>query len=133
MDDLPWMYTNVIEPVHEVSNNVVCVTSKASDQPAHTRSQTRDFAHRLNILWVLSYWRTSFGDAKLKRRLHMLVWVYTCQNVKSLKNLMPQLKIDLPPMGTLFDTQMCLACNEPVKLELYICDICWKRLHCSNG
>ena len=26
------------EPVHEVSNNVVYATSKASDQPAHTRS-----------------------------------------------------------------------------------------------
>ena len=26
------------EPVHEISNNVVCVTSKSSDQPAHTRS-----------------------------------------------------------------------------------------------
>ena len=23
-------------PVHEISNNVVCATSKASDQPAHT-------------------------------------------------------------------------------------------------
>ena len=26
------------EPWHEISNNVVCVTSKASDQPAHMRS-----------------------------------------------------------------------------------------------
>ena len=24
------------KPVHEISNNVVCATSKASDQPAHT-------------------------------------------------------------------------------------------------
>ena len=24
------------EPVHEITNNVVCATSKASDQPAHT-------------------------------------------------------------------------------------------------
>ena len=32
------------EPVHEISNNVVCVTSKASDQPAHTRSLIRAFA-----------------------------------------------------------------------------------------
>ena len=24
------------EPQHEISNNVVCATSKASDQPAHT-------------------------------------------------------------------------------------------------
>ena len=38
------------EPVHEISNNVVCATSKASDQPAHTRSLIRAFACRLNII-----------------------------------------------------------------------------------
>ena len=38
------------EPQHEISNNVVCATSKASDQPAHTRSLIRAFASRLNIL-----------------------------------------------------------------------------------
>ena len=32
-----------IEPVHEISNNVVCATSKASDQPAHTLSLIRAF------------------------------------------------------------------------------------------
>ena len=35
---------------HEISNNVVCATSKASDQPAHTRSLIRALASRLNIL-----------------------------------------------------------------------------------
>ena len=45
-----------IEPVHEISNNVVCATSKASDQPAHTRSLIRAFAGRKGILWLLSYW-----------------------------------------------------------------------------
>ena len=44
----------IIEPQHEISNNVVCATSKGSDQPAHTRSLIRAFASRLNILWVLS-------------------------------------------------------------------------------
>ena len=39
-----------IEPVHEISNNVVCATSKASDQPAHTRSLIKAFASRLSIL-----------------------------------------------------------------------------------
>ena len=34
----------------EISNNVVCATSKASDQPAHTRSLIRAFASRLNIV-----------------------------------------------------------------------------------
>ena len=38
-----------------ISNNVVCATSKASDQPTHTHSLIRAFASRLNILWVLSY------------------------------------------------------------------------------
>ena len=38
------------EPVHEISNNVVSVTSKASDQPAHMRSLIRAFASRLSIL-----------------------------------------------------------------------------------
>ena len=45
----------IIEPWHEISNNMVCATSKASDQPAHTRSLIRAFASRLNILRVLSY------------------------------------------------------------------------------
>ena len=38
------------ESQHEVSNNVVCATSKASDQPAHMLSLIRAFASRLNIL-----------------------------------------------------------------------------------
>ena len=41
-----WKY----EPWHEISNNVVCATRKASDQAAHTRSLIRAFASRLNIL-----------------------------------------------------------------------------------
>ena len=41
---------HIIEPRHEISNNVVCATSKGSDQPAHTRSLIRAFAGRLNIL-----------------------------------------------------------------------------------
>ena len=40
----------IIEPWHEISNNVICATSKVSDQPAHTRSLVRAFACRLNIL-----------------------------------------------------------------------------------
>ena len=41
---------DIIEPVHEISNSVVCATSKASDQPAHTRSLFRAFASHLSIL-----------------------------------------------------------------------------------
>ena len=43
------------EPRHEISNDVVCATSKGSDQPAHMRSLIRAFASRLNILLILSY------------------------------------------------------------------------------
>ena len=46
---------HIYEPVHEISNNLVCATSKASDQPAHTRSLIRAFASRLSILYMLSY------------------------------------------------------------------------------
>ena len=38
------------EPVLVISSNVVCVTSKATDQPAHMRSLIRAFASRLSIL-----------------------------------------------------------------------------------
>ena len=40
---------------HEISDNVVCTTSKGSDQLAHMRNLIRAFASRLNILWLLSY------------------------------------------------------------------------------
>ena len=43
------------ELVHEISNNQVCATSKASDQPAQTRSLIRVFASRLRFLWLLSH------------------------------------------------------------------------------
>ena len=41
-------YEKENEPVHEISNNVVCATNKASDQPAHMRSLIRAFASRLS-------------------------------------------------------------------------------------
>ena len=39
-----------IEPRHEISTNVVCATSKTSEQPAHTHSLIRAFASCLSIL-----------------------------------------------------------------------------------
>ena len=56
MDSYVWGKNKRNEPWHEISNNVVCATSKGSDQPTHTRSLIRAFASRLNILWVFSYW-----------------------------------------------------------------------------
>ena len=43
-------FSSIIEPQHEISNNVVCVTHKGSDQPAHRCSVIRAFASRLTIL-----------------------------------------------------------------------------------
>ena len=40
------------EPLHEISNNVVCVTRKDSDQPPHMRSLNRAFVNRLNTMSV---------------------------------------------------------------------------------
>ena len=96
----------IIEPRHEVSYNVVCATSKASDQPAHMRSLIRAFASRWNILWVLSLTdRTSFGVSKLNRRLHRLVCVYTCQNTTYIVgNHMSRLKYSLLSL-----TQLCIT------------------------
>ena len=48
--DFAILPSNSYEPVHEIFNNVVCATSKASDQPARTRSLIRNFASRLSIL-----------------------------------------------------------------------------------
>ena len=41
---------SLIEPRYEISNNVVCATSKATDQPAHMRSLIRAIASRLNLV-----------------------------------------------------------------------------------
>ena len=40
----------LIEPWNEISNNVVCATSKGSDQPVHRCRLIRAFASRLKIL-----------------------------------------------------------------------------------
>ena len=45
-----WYRLITFEAVHEISNNVVCATSKASDQPAHTHSLIRAFAGPLSVL-----------------------------------------------------------------------------------
>ena len=54
-DDTSRQRVHTLELRHEISYNVVCATSKASDQPVHTPSLIRAFATCLNILSVLSY------------------------------------------------------------------------------
>ena len=45
----------LIEPQHEISNNQVCATSKASDQAAHTRRLIRAFAsHSMSVKYSTS-------------------------------------------------------------------------------
>ena len=56
---LLFCYRSKFEPWHKISNDVVCATSKCSDQPAHTRSLIIAFASRLSILWMFSYWMNS--------------------------------------------------------------------------
>ena len=41
------------EPVHEISNNVLCVTSKASYQPAHMRGLIRAIADRFEYAMIV--------------------------------------------------------------------------------
>ena len=43
-------YVQIIEPWHEISNNVLCATNRGLDQPAHMRRLIRAFAGGLNIL-----------------------------------------------------------------------------------
>ena len=62
-------------PQYEISNNLVCASTKGLDQPAHMRSLIRAFASRLKTID-----RLAFGDSKLKRRPHRLVWAYSYQN-----------------------------------------------------
>ena len=47
---LCWLMNVPNEPRHEIANNIVCATSKASDQSAHMLSLIRAFANHLNSL-----------------------------------------------------------------------------------
>ena len=43
-------FTSLFELQHKISNNVVCATSKTSDQTAHTSSLIKAFVGRLNTV-----------------------------------------------------------------------------------
>ena len=60
-----------IKQRHEIPNNVVCATSKGSDQPAQMHSLIRAFASRLNSLWVVSYYNVVV-DSDLQKK-----WVWS--------------------------------------------------------
>ena len=59
-----WTELYMFEPRQELPNNVVCATSKGSDQPVHTHSLIRAFASRLNIQCVLNYWLNTICSFK---------------------------------------------------------------------
>ena len=40
----------LFEPVHEISNNVVCATNIASDQPAHTLCLSLEYSMTVKLL-----------------------------------------------------------------------------------
>ena len=61
------MAASIYEPRHEISNNVVCATSKGSDQTAHKRSLIRAFASCLIFYECYATDRTAFGVSKLKK------------------------------------------------------------------
>ena len=61
------------KPGHEISNNMVCVTSDGSDQAVHTLSLIAEPLLVACIFYeCLATDRTSFGVPKLKNRLHRL-------------------------------------------------------------
>ena len=70
----------IYEPQHEISNNVVCATKK-SQISLRVRAV---WSEPLLVAWIFydcyaTDWTTS-GVSKLTKRLHRLLWVYTCRN-----------------------------------------------------
>ena len=120
--------------MHDISNNVVCATSKASDQPAHTRSLIGALAAHLSILWLSSCWLDSIwsfwawrGAAGARPGLH----VSECRIVG---DLMSQLicKLWLQPMSIV---DACYL--NPIYRNGTLCNplsavlICW--CHCKQS
>ena len=107
---------NTFEPLHEISNNVVCATSKASDQPAHKRSLVRAFASQLNSIWVLSYWLLSIKGGCLgssestlvKRHIvenHMSRLIWSCRKVEQRQPRITSQTYIVEPISTMLHTK----------------------------
>ena len=112
-------FCDVYEPRHEISNNVVCATSKASDQSAHTRSLIRAFASRLNILWMLSYWLTiiwSFWAKKEAAQARSSLHMSKCHNVGNhISRLIYGLLPPFHPPSCLSSTKLFQVTNSAIK------------------
>ena len=114
------------EPVHEISNNVVCTTSKASDQPAHTRSLIRAFASRLSmIVKLLTEHHLELLSLKIGcRGSSECTLEKRCQIVG---NLMPRLIVSFTPsqQQSLLPVNIILAINFQLLLVVSFC-LCFK-------
>ena len=53
MEDVPIRL--LVEPRHEISNNMACAANKASDQPVQMHSLIRASAYRFSVILMLSY------------------------------------------------------------------------------
>ena len=69
--------------MHEISNNVVCATSKGSDQPAQSDQSLCKSLEYSMIVKLLTEHHLEFS--KLKMGLQRLVRVNTCQNATLLE------------------------------------------------
>ena len=82
-------FINSEKHVHKISNNVVCATGKASDQPAHTCSLIRAFASRLSMIAkLLTEHHLYFLSLKEAAEAHLSLHMSKCHIVG---NLMPRL------------------------------------------
>ena len=69
-----------IEPRH-ISNNVVCATSKASDQPAHMRSLIRRLLSKYHIVGNHVSWKSRvMADITSQDPLSSFNWVVDKSN-----------------------------------------------------
>ena len=93
----------LFQPWHEISNNVVCATSKASDQPALTRSLISAFACRLYILT---------GTPLTEHNLELVSFQGGCTGLsESTLVKMPQCWKSHYPTHFMLHLLTCIICN----------------------
>ena len=92
----------IYEPVHEISNNVVCATSKASDQPAHTLVKLQTDQH-LEFLSLKGGCRGSSESTLVKMphrwKAHIMAHLFCHQRI-SQRVVRPSLENQLDPRGS---------------------------------
>ena len=107
------------EPRDEISHNVVCATSKGSDQPAHTHSLIRAFSSRLNNLWLLSYWLnsiSSFWAQKDAAQARLSLHLWKCHIVWNHMSWLIYQKLQKGTCGSFF----VLSCQKSGCMKLFL-------------